>query len=90
MGCDGIWEVLNAHELCTIVQSRLVTNAKADLVPIVETLLDKGLAPTAARKNILTLRGTRMRQHVCDSSGVQSVNVYSKNSAFLKLKKNIT
>jgi len=48
MGCDGIWEILNANELCTIVHSRLVSDPKAELVPIVEKLLDKGLAPSVA------------------------------------------
>ena len=44
MGCDGVWEILNAKQLCEIVIKRLEEDHDRQLSKVVEELLDKGIA----------------------------------------------
>ena len=44
MGCDGVWEILNAKQLCEIVIKRLEEDNERQLSKVVEELLDKGIA----------------------------------------------
>lgn len=48
MGCDGVWEILNAQELCEIVIKRLEADHSIKLSDVVEELLDKGIAKDAS------------------------------------------
>ena len=44
MGCDGVWEILTAEEICTIIENKIkAPNAK--LSDAMNEILDKGLAP---------------------------------------------
>lgn len=44
MGCDGIWEILNDHEICEVVAAEFKKNPTR-LSVCAETVLDKSLAP---------------------------------------------
>ena len=44
MGCDGVWEILNAQKLCEIVLKRLEEDHDRQLSKVVEELLDRGIA----------------------------------------------
>lgn len=47
MGCDGIWEILNADEICQIVENGLPTCK--NLSDLAEEILDRGLAPDTSQ-----------------------------------------
>lgn len=44
MGCDGVWEILTAEEICSIIDNRLKTPS-AKLSDVMNEILDKALAP---------------------------------------------
>lgn len=50
MGCDGVWEILTGHEICTIVDDRFSTDKNIKVSQVVEEILDRSLAPDTSRK----------------------------------------
>jgi len=47
MGCDGIWEILDADEICQIVENGLSKGSKVS--ETAELILDRGLAPDTSQ-----------------------------------------
>eukprot|EP00178_Gracilaria_changii_P026295 TRINITY_DN8090_c0_g1_i1.p1 TRINITY_DN8090_c0_g1~~TRINITY_DN8090_c0_g1_i1.p1 ORF type:complete len:267 (+),score=54.00 TRINITY_DN8090_c0_g1_i1:108-908(+) len=45
MGCDGVWELLTAEEICSIADEMFRSNANVKVSQVVETILDRGLSP---------------------------------------------
>ena len=44
MGCDGVWELLNADDICRIVNNKV--DDCDDLTLLANEILDKGMAPS--------------------------------------------
>lgn len=48
MGCDGVWEILTADEICQIADERLADRS-VKVSSVVEELLDRALAPETSQ-----------------------------------------
>ena len=44
IGCDGVWEMLSANDICLLIDSRMSADPQVKLSTVVEELLDKLIA----------------------------------------------